>query len=201
MEKGQEIALQAQKLFFKYGVKSVSMDDIASQLGISKKTLYAHFDKKADLVLAVCQQFFEHQQDTLCQANAPKENAIDEILRIYQAHYTLLRELHPSVIHDLQKYYPESWKLFLKYRDQVIYQNVKDNLQQGIREGVYRAEIDQEVIARIYVSRVESCMDPDLFPPSEFPLTKLLLELATYHIRGIATPKGIEYLEQVEMHN
>jgi TetR/AcrR family transcriptional regulator, cholesterol catabolism regulator len=195
-EKVNEILQKVSELYFKYGIKSVTMDDVARELGISKKTLYEYFIDKNDLV----SKFLEfHIKKIRCVFEEEKEddgNAIDHLLFISKIMRNFLQEMNPSVHYDLQKYYPAIFKSLFEYKRNNMLDSVKQNIIRGMKEGVYRKDLNPEIIAHIYVNRVEGSMDADFLKTNDFTSSELFSEMFTYHIRGISSKKGIEYFEK-----
>lgn len=194
-KKEKEIVNKAQELFFTYGFKSITMDDIASSLGASKKTLYCYFNNKADLVDRVIQNFIQGQKENFCSHPDPETNAIDQLHSIYSKTCSHLKEVNRSAAFDLQKFFPGSYKVFEKYKKEFVFNQVLQNLKHGISQGLYRKDINKEIIATFYVERLEIIMNPDIFSLMEYSFNEILREIFIYHIRGIASNKGIEYLE------
>lgn len=192
----KEILFNAGMLFMRYGIKSMTMDDIARQLGISKKTLYLYVDNKKDLVKKVMASHIEHDQDCIAEILVKDVNAIDEIMEITKMVAEQMKEMHPSVMFDLKKYHPEGFKLIIEHKDKFIYKNIKRNLEQGIEAGLYRSNLNPELVTRLYLAMVNTIMDPDNFPSANYSYAELHAEMMRYHIRGIASSTGREYLKQ-----
>lgn len=172
------------------------MDDISNELGISKKTLYQHVTDKDDLVGKFIDNEISLRKEEICACFKAGYNAIEELLEISFFMNKLMKVQNPVTDHDLKKYYPHHYQKTIKTRREGIYNYILFNLKKGKDEGLYRAEMDEVIIAKLYISRVESIHLNDLFSVEEFTSTKLFMELLTYHIRGIATPKGIRELEK-----
>jgi AcrR family transcriptional regulator len=200
-KKAEKIIQQVSQLYLKYGIKSVTMDDVARELGVSKKTLYEHFKDKADLVRKFILYSIENIETKFNQATSKKLNAIDTLIEISKMITSFLGEFNPSICYDLQKYYPSIWKMIIDYKRDRVSANVYKNLQKGIKEGLYRNDINPEIIAKIYVSRIEASMNPDNKFSNEVHSTLLYNELMKYHIRGIASTEGIEYFEKIVIKN
>ena len=183
------------QLFIKYGIKSVTMDDIASHLGISKKTLYQHFADKRDLVEKIVLYHMSKNNSKFSELALCKLNAIDILLATTKNVMELLEEFNPGVCYDLQKYYPEIHKIFSDHKNKHIFENVKLNLIKGIEEGLYRKDINADIISTAYVSRIEMIFNYDHFPSDKFSMKQVFDETFRYHIHGIASKKGIEYYE------
>lgn len=172
------------------------MDDVASELGISKKTLYRFVTDKTDLVEKVVLYHKSCQQERFCEIASKKQTAIDTLLQISTHVSQFLKDISPAIRHDLQKYYPHVLKMHMEYQRGHVIENVKANLQKGIKEGLYRKDLHIDIVTKIYVSRLEIMFDQDLFPFNEYLTAQVFDEMFKYHIHGIASKKGIEYFEK-----
>lgn len=191
------IVLKARNLFLKYGIKSVAMDDIARELGISKKTLYQHFETKNDLIKSIAEQNLANDIQMITHIQTAAKDAIDEMFMI--AKYVLEEIISiqsPTLMFDLQKYYPEMWQLFEQFQHQQVANHIKHNIERGITEGLYRTEVSGDIIAKIYSGNSLCVIDENMFPTKQFDKIKLFKEFFIYHIRGIATTKGLKLLEK-----
>lgn len=195
-EELKNILLRVRELYLKYGIRSITMDDVSNELGISKKTLYQHVTDKDDLVGKFIDNEISLRKEEICSCFKAGYNAIEELIEISLFMNKLMKGQNPVTDHDLKKYYPHHYQKTIKTRREGIYNYILFNLKKGKEEGLYRAEMDEEIIAKIYLSRVENIHLNDLFSVEEFTSMKLFMELLTYHIRGIATPLGIAELEK-----
>lgn len=171
------------------------MDDLARNLGKSKKTLYKHFRNKADLISDVVEYFVSEQKDISKNIQQKHNNAIDEMAAIYEHAVQAFSGIKPTLIYDLQRFYPEGWERFEDYKNNFLITVVEQNLRTGIEQNLYRKDLEIEIISRYYTSRVEDFNDPIVFPQSKFSYVEVMHAVFTYHIRGIATLQGIQYLE------
>ncbi|MGD1945992.1 MAG: TetR/AcrR family transcriptional regulator [Croceivirga sp.] len=192
-----EILNKATDLFLNLGFKSVTMDDLANEMGISKKTIYSHFENKTQLVEESTMRLFWEISNGIDEIVALKKNPIEELYEIKKFVMTRLKNEKASPQYQLQKYYP---KLFSSLKDKefcVMQECVVDNVKRGMEIGIYRENLDVQFVARIYFSGAISLGDLDLFPSSMF--TKLELEdyYLEYHLRGIVTPKGRKILNEI----
>ncbi len=183
-------------LFMKLGIKSLTMDDIARHLGISKKTLYQYVTDKKDLVQQCLNLAISEEQCVLTDIVSDDENAIDISLKINIKISEKLQTIQPAVMYDLQKYYPEAWAIMENHKKCFIYDMVVKNINVGIKQGLYRNNVNPEIIARIYVTMIDKIFDVDLFPTHKYNFETIHKEMARYHIRGIASKKGIKYLTE-----
>ena len=183
------------EMFLKYGVKSLSMDDIARELGISKKTLYLHFKDKKDLVLQVVLHSVENLDCKMSKIIKEKSlNAIDILFYVSKEIAEGRKNMNPNINFDLQKYYPDAWILVSEHRKKHIFGKIYRNMEKGISEGLYRNDFNIDVIAKLYEEQVNnlSLWGKDSLNVS---FDEILETVFVYHIRGIASKKGLEYLE------
>ncbi|TVZ58528.1 TetR family transcriptional regulator [Flavobacteriaceae bacterium MAR_2010_105] len=193
----EKIIQQSADLFLSYGFKSVTMDDIAENMGMSKKTIYQHFENKTKLVEATTMHLFEiisHGIDCIC---ALEKNPIEEIYDIKHFVMEHLKDEKSSPQYQLQKYYPKIFKTLKKKQFDVMQVCVTDNLERGIELGLYRSSINVDFISRIYFNGMVSLKDNDLFPLKNFSMNTLMDHFLEYHLRGICTEKGITILNQI----
>jgi TetR/AcrR family transcriptional regulator, cholesterol catabolism regulator len=195
-EELKNILLRVRELYMRYGIKSITMDDVSSELGISKKTLYQYVTDKDDLVGKFIDNEILLRQDEICKCFKAGYNAIEELFEISIFMNKLMKNQNPATDHDLKKYYPHHYQKTLKTRREGIYNYILLNLKKGKAEGLYREEMDEVIIAKLYLSRVEGIHLNDLFSVEEFTSMKLFMELLTYHVRGIASKKGVIVLEK-----
>jgi hypothetical protein len=195
-EELKAILVKVRELYMKYGIKSITMDDVARELGISKKTLYQFVDDKDDLVGKFIDNEILLRQEEICKCFGIGLNAIDELFEISIFMNRLIRDQNPVTDYDLKKYYPVHYQKTIKARREGIYSYILLNLKKGIREGLYRKDMNNDVIAKLYLWRSEDTGITSLFSSEEFTSVKLFVELLNYHIRGIATEKGIIVLEK-----
>jgi AcrR family transcriptional regulator len=193
-EDQKNILLKVRDLYMKFGIKGITMDDVASEIGISKKTIYQFVTDKDELVGKIIDHEIIQRQQEICNCFKVGYNAIEELFEISLFMNKLMREQNPATEHDLRKYYPHHYQKIVKVRREGIFNYILLNLKKGKKEGLYRSEMDEEVIAKLYLSRIEILNTNDLFTVEELTSTKISGELLIYHVRGIATEKGIEEL-------
>ncbi len=196
METKQRILNTAESLFMRYGIKSVTMDDVSRELGISKKTLYQYVDNKKDLIANVLAASIESEKVVMQQIQAESTNAIDEMLRIARHVTQKLREFNPGAVYDLQKYYREAWELMEAFHEHYIFATIKGNIERGQTEGYYRPDANPDIIARLYVGKTFDLVDESNFPLARYNRQNLFQEYIFYHLRGIASAKGLKLLEK-----
>lgn len=191
-----QILHAAGQLYAKYGIKSVTMDDISRHLGISKKTLYQYVTDKTDLVeKVIMRESMERKKDFDAIYNG-KLNAIEELLEVNRFVNKLFKDYNPSKEYDLQKYYPEIYQKIRELRRVNMYQASRNNILKGQKQGIYRKDLDADMISKLHVFRVENLIEFDLFRVEEITSDHFCNELMKYHIYGIANEKGIKYYNE-----
>ena len=196
MSKKEKIVNGALELYMRMGVKSVNMDKVATNLGISKKTLYVYFDNKQDLVNHCFQKHYDLVSEMINTTAAQFENAIDELFAIDESCSLVMKQTNPYLLGELKRYYPNTWALIEQLKQKVLFNIMKKNLNKGVEQGIYRKEIDVDIIAKLMINRIDALINEEVFPLTHYDFRKLLTEIRTYHLRGVATLKGINYLEQ-----
>jgi len=194
--KETELIGKVMHLFLKCGIKSLTMDDIARHLGISKKTIYKHVTDKNDLVAKAMRIQLEEERCAICSINERGLNAIDEFFEVSRFVMELLSNVHPSIHYDMEKYHTEVFHAGLKERQAQVYECVFNNMEKGKKEGLYRSDLRSDVIAKVYIARMDVMFDGVVFPSTQYNFSEVYLEIFRYHIRGIASEKGLEYLIQ-----
>ena len=192
MDVQTQIINKAEDLFLRYGLKSVTMDDIARKLGISKKTLYQYVENKTDLVSKIMLAHIEEEKAMMEEVSTNSGNAIEEMFKVARYALQQLRKLSPTLVYDLQKYYGDIWILLQKLHREHGQQMIRENIERGKKQGVYRADINEDIMAKLYVSNTFTLVDEDVFPLKNYNKEKLFIEFIKYHIHGIASEKGLE---------
>jgi TetR/AcrR family transcriptional regulator, cholesterol catabolism regulator len=194
MEIKERISNKAHELFMRYGIRSVSMDDIASQLGMSKKTIYQYFADKDALVDAVMDSEVHqtHHDCDFCKKNS--RDAIDEIFLTMEQIHEQFSQLNPMVLYDIEKFHPNAFQKFRKMKEEYLLQVVAQNMKRGIKEELYRSDINIETMSRY---RVETMMVPFAMAasaPTKFNLATVTQETMEHFLFGLATLKGYKLI-------
>lgn len=177
-------------LFSRYGIRSVTMDDIAKHLGMSKKTIYQHFSDKNKLVITLMKSKIASQVYIIDKGFEGVENAVYELFIAVDNLEKMLSNTNPTLFFDLQKYYPAAWALFKDFREYVLYEKVLDNLKRGIKEQYYRADINVEIIARMRIEQIDMAFNQMVFSVQKFSTSQVIRELTDHFLYGICTDKG-----------
>lgn len=196
----ESLLFSARSLFLKYGIKSVSMDDLARLLGISKKTIYNFISNKKGLVHAVVKTFIKDEEKTMVAITKKSSNAIDEIIQIARHVQGTLKTMKPSLTYDLKKYHPTTWQLVEGNHFGFIEKSVENNIIRGIKEGYYREDLRVDIIPTLYISLAKLVADIDAFAPKNINQVDLYHSVISYHLNGIINNTGrkelAKYLKQ-----
>jgi AcrR family transcriptional regulator len=190
----EQILSKATDMFLTLGYKSVTMDEIAGALGISKKTIYQHFANKTDLVEASTMHLFQNISNGIDTIRAEEHNPIIEFFIIRSFLSNILKSESASPVHQLQKYFPTIYKNMREYQFDKVHTSMNENLKRGIAQGIYREDINIDFISRIYFSGVNGSKDAQLFPDSISKMEDVTLQFLEYHLRAIVTAKGLDVL-------
>jgi AcrR family transcriptional regulator len=195
-ETRERILQEAHDLFMQYGLKSVSMDDLSRKLGISKKTIYLHFSDKDALVKSVVERVLTTNTKLHIQERTKSINAIHEEFLIIELMGTLFKTMNPSILFDMQKYYPDAFVYFLQHKNNIIKGMIRENLQRGLEEGLYREEINLDILTRYRVESVVMPFNTEFQQGLKKELTELCREISIHFLYGIATTKGQKLIEK-----
>jgi TetR/AcrR family transcriptional regulator, cholesterol catabolism regulator len=196
MEPKERILKKADELFKRYGIRSVSMDDIAAQVGMSKKTLYQYYVDKEELVNAVFSTIMEHNKLCCSSCVQGAENALHEVFLQFDQVQGMLAEMNPSVLYDMEKYHAPTFAKFRAYQNEFLYGMIRSNFERGVAEGIYRDDFDIEIITRFRISTMMSAFNTDLFPASRTNLVYVQQQLLDLFLYGIATAKGERLIQK-----
>lgn len=191
-----KIIHKAAELFLNYGFKSVTMDDIATEMGISKKTIYVHFNNKTKLVETVTFSLFElicDGIDNICDASA---NPIQELYDIKMFVMNYLKNEKSSPQYQLKKYYPQIFEDLRLKQFEKMHESVEESLQKGVETKLFRSNIDVDFISRMYFNGMTGIKDEAIFPKDKFEMNYLMESYLEYHLRAIITEKGFKILNQ-----
>lgn len=174
----------------KYGVRSISMDDIARHLAVSKKTLYQHFADKDELVLMVSKSHLKDEKQLYETITSKSSNSIEELHKISLCMRRDMEEMNPTLLFDIEKFYPKAFEVYTDFKNKFVRQSIVKNIKQGIEEGYFRPEINPEIIASLRLNNVEAAFNDRLFPKEKFNLAAVQVQLFEFFIYGICTEKG-----------
>lgn len=184
--------------FRKFGFKSVTMDDISRNLGISKKTLYENFTDKDALVLETVKYMLAKNQQDIDVIFKSNKNAIEQLLEILSVIENMLKGLNLICFHDLQRYYPIAFKYMQQFKDEQMIVSIIDNLKKGIAEGYYRKDIRVDIISKLRMETAMWVFQDNVFPQDEFNPVEVNVELFAHYMYGIVSLKGYKLIERMQ---
>jgi AcrR family transcriptional regulator len=192
---------KARELMFQAGVKHVTMDDLATQLGISKKTIYQYFKDKDALVSSVV-EFELANHALLCnQSTQAADNAVHEIFLLMSVIQEMFNRMNPLALFEIEKYYPLAFDKIKKHKEDIIFSMISANLEKGIAEGLYRKDVDITILSKY---RLETSLIPfniHVFHPSKFDLLKVNLQIIEHFVYGVATLEGHKLMDAYKLSN
>ncbi len=197
----KKITSKSEELFFSLGFKSVTMDDIANAMGISKKTIYAHFSNKTELVEVVTFSVLDHISEGIDKINATSINPIEELYDIKMFVINYLKSVKVSPQHQLKKYYPQIYERLQIKQFEKMHSSFENSLKMGMNTGLFRPDIDVNFISRLYFNGVTAIRDISVFPESDFDKNYLFESYLEYHLRAITTLKGLNLLNNFTKSN
>jgi len=194
-----KILSEGKYIFIQNGIRNTSMDDIARHFSISKKTLYLHFRDKNDLISQIIQRDTEFKEKAILQiidANMSK-NAIEGYFSVFNFILPELNKLPLHILSEMKKYHPESWQIIHQHKTSFVRNTMKNNLQKGIEEGLYRKELNPDIVSTVYIGALDNLSNENLFSSQYYSLGELYIEFITYHLYGIVSPRGYEIVKKL----
>lgn len=194
MSIAHRILTEARDLFTRFGIRSVTMDDLANHLGISKKTIYQHYADKDNLVLEIVKGETSYIEDICRRDCTAAVNAIDELFRAMAFSDELFGKINPSILFDLEKFHPAAYQVFINHKNNFLHTTIKKNLERGISEGLYRPELKIGVITAFRVSSALLVFSPEVFNTREHTVAEISHEILEHYLFGIVTEKGYKMI-------
>ncbi len=195
-EKKLEILERASAVYLKFGIKSVTMDDLARELSISKKTIYKYFNDKNDLVKSIIEMKVQMDSAVCSNTSLQADNAIDELIQVSQVVIEQFNDFNPTVFFDIQKFHKEAWDIIVQHKASFVLNMIKQNIERGIKEKIYRENLNPMIAAKLYVASSDASMNSEMFPWPEFKFQEIFIEMIRLHINGMANDTGRAYLKQ-----
>jgi AcrR family transcriptional regulator len=199
MEVKERILGKAADLFLRYGIRSITMDEIATQLGISKKTIYQFFTDKDDMVSAVIDVEIRKNENECNLSRDQAENPVQQIFLALESLEEMLKYMNPLMLYDLEKHHPRSSRKLKEYKYQFLYQMIVSNIQWGMEEEVYRPDLQKDIVAKSRIEQAFLVFNPDVFPHTRYKISEVNFELAMLFLHGITTAKGKKLIEKYTM--
>jgi AcrR family transcriptional regulator len=190
----ERIIQGSEDLFLRAGIKSITMDDIAKHIGMSKKTIYQFFKDKNELVTTLVKKKLKDDENQINDIISKSENVIEEMINMMKCSEDVFSRINPIVMHDMQKYHPEAWAEFQKFKAEILISTLEELLTKGMKQGYIRTDIDVRIIARMRVSQIELGFNTEIFPVAEFNTWKVQIQFLDHFNYGICTLKGYKLL-------
>jgi AcrR family transcriptional regulator len=191
----EKIITESIVLFMNYGVRSVTMDDIAKHLGISKKTIYIHFKDKEEIILQTTEYYFREEMKVMEEIEAKAQNAVEHMYNLTLCLRDRFGKTSTTVLYDLKKYYLNAWEKYKSYKHDVIFKSVLRNIERGISEGLFRKDVNPEILAYLRIGEIELSFNKDYFPEEKFSLVEIHGQLFEHFTYGILSKKGLKLFE------
>lgn len=199
MEAKERILHKAEEMFMRFGIRSVSMDDIAAELGMSKKTIYQFFSDKDELVDVVIGSIIRNMQADCLGCKAKSSNAVEQIFMVMDEVIEQFRNMNAMVLYDLEKFHLKAFRQFLTHKNQFLLEIMRENIRWGIEDGLFREDLDVEIMSRL---RIESMMIPfniQAFPPSKYNVADVTKALIEHYLYGLASIKGHKLIDKYKL--
>ncbi|MFN3404966.1 MAG: TetR/AcrR family transcriptional regulator [Cytophagaceae bacterium] len=190
MEIKHRITKAAEQMFLRFGVKVITMDQIARELGMSKKTIYQYFQDKNELVCEVLRGYMEKDDKCINEIIENASDPVDEVLRIADYLSSSLQNMNLAVLYEVQKYHPEAYNIYKEFKEKCIKNTLVENLKRGIEKGLYRKELNVEIISKLRMESVELGFNPTIFSPLKFTVQEIQVQFLDHFLHGICTLKG-----------
>ena len=194
MEVRDRIKQKADELFRRYGIRSITMDEIANQLGISKKTIYQSFVDKDELVDEVITDLLVYNKERCNRDRFKAMSAIQEVFLAMEMMDEMFENMNPAILYDLERNHPQTFKKFQHHKHSFLYMVIKENIERGKKEELYRGDINTDIVAKIRLETMMLPFNQEIFPKNKFSLVDLEQQMIEYFLFGIASPKGYKLI-------
>lgn len=196
-----KIITESLDLFMNYGLRSVTMDDIAKHLGISKKTIYLHFKDKEEIIIQSTSMYFDSEHKKMDEIEKMADNAVEHLYKLTFWLRERIKNTNTNALYDMKKYYKKAWEKYKDYKHNVIYNSVINNLKRGIKEGLFRDDINPEVLSQLRIGQIELSFNKEIFPEDKFTLVEIHEQLFEHFTYGILSKKGLDLFETYKQKN
>src|SRR5579863_4165471 len=184
MSTEEQILKGAEELFFRYGIKGITMDDVAKHLSMSKRTIYEKFPHKEAIVEILLKEHLKKHFEDCKKYRSASSNAIEEIFMMLTPLKELFEAMNPRMLFELKKFHPNAWMEFMEFKRTTLLESMVTNMKRGIKEGLYRDDIDVNTLAVLRIEEVELAWNPEVYPPSEFNMAKVQISLLEHFLFG-----------------
>jgi AcrR family transcriptional regulator len=194
MDMQERILQKSTNLFLLYGIRSITMDEIALQLGISKKTIYQFYADKNELVTAVIMRILDHNRNYCEVYKSNAKNAVMEVFMAMEMSQELFKNMNPSMLYDLEKYHPEAFEKFTEFKNNYLFRIIKDNLEWGLKEELYRPDINTTIMTLLRLETLMLPFNPNVFSRTKFNMGDVQLQLIEQFLYGLVSSKGYKMI-------
>lgn len=191
------ILLEAEQLFWKYGIRSATMDGIARRLGISKKTIYQYFSDKEDILYQVVLARTEQDEADIRSKINQAGNPLEEIIALLNLMWAHANRVNPTLLLDIRRHYPKAFDVYRQHKETYLLRLIQENIQKGAAQGLYRADLHADVLARMWVEQIEWAVDSTIYPVDKYPMFEIQRELMHHFVRGMLTEPGLSVYNQL----
>ena len=174
------------------------MDDIARDLGISKRTIYQHYSDKEAILALVIQKEIMDQKCEMEKLDEKAANPIEQMMYASGQMCDTMADMNPALLYDLKKYYPMAWEQFETYKHEYLLKSTRENLLLGIEQGLYRPDINVDILALLRIEQIVMAFDPAVFPLKKFSMRDTQTQFLLHFLRGVLSEKGFEYYNTIE---
>jgi AcrR family transcriptional regulator len=195
-ESKDRILEKAADLFMRYGIRSITMDEIAAQLGISKKTIYQFFTDKDEMVEAVVDEEMKENENACREFKVNAEDAVQEIFLAMEDMQEMLKTMNPQLMYDLEKHHPGAYRRLKQYKYHFLYTMIRENLERGIKEEIYRSGLNLDITTRHRIETAFMIFNQDAFPQNKFPMNQTCQELALLYLHSIINSRGKKLIDK-----
>jgi AcrR family transcriptional regulator len=195
-ESKDRILEKAANLFMRYGIRSITMDEIAAQLGISKKTIYQFFTDKDEMVEAVVDEEMKENENACREFKVNAEDAVQEIFLAMEDMQEMLKTMNPQLMYDLEKHHPGAYRRLKQYKYHFLYTMIRENLERGIKEEIYRSGLNLDITTRHRIETAFMIFNQDAFPQNKFPMNQTCQELALLYLHSISNSRGKKLIDK-----
>ena len=190
MEVKDKILETSLNLFYKYGIKAITMDDIAKEMGISKKTIYRFFKEKDDIVNQLSETELKKNQQMMDEMRKQANDPIHEMILISIHIQKVFAEINPVFFYDLNKQFSRALNDFKKFKTECMFTNIKRNLVDGIAQGLYRNDLDLDFVTQYRILQMDMFMGGSDFEFENISMAKAHQLIMDIFMHGISTVKG-----------
>ncbi len=201
MEIREKIIERASELMMQFGIRTVTMDDISRDLGISKKTIYQYFKDKKELVNRITSLHLQLEEERFVSTVTQSENSVHELILVSQCLRESMKDMKMSLMNELQKFYPDAWIKYEDFKQGVLRDSIIRVIERGQKEGYFRKEVDPFLIATMRIEQVQSFIMMNLYPKEKYTLYNVQLQLFDHFIHGLFTIEGHKLFNQYTITN